>query len=160
LLFSLAPSTNRINILIACHTTKQEISEELRQGLLFDEHFSCHIFNEISPHSLSGRANLIGWCDVFVVVISRLYQRTPFCMEAINYAKDLRKPIIVILAETTFRPNGALGAISASAIRSITLIDFNSLVDVVSQVANEILNKVKKSGDFNNVTDPTTVRIV
>ena len=118
------------------------------------------MLNESIPRSLSVRANAIQWCDVFVVVISRLYQRTSFCMEALNYAKDLRKPIIVVLAESTFRPYGALGAISASAIRSVVLSDDSSFVHVVSEITNSARSQVIKKVDTVNMKDPSTVRMI
>ncbi|CAF3279123.1 unnamed protein product [Rotaria socialis] len=140
------------NILIASHTTQQTISEKLGQKLV-DQCLSCYLLNETTPQSLSARANAIQWCDVFVVVISRFYQRTPFCMEALNYAKDRHKPIIAILAECTFRPYGALGAIVASAIRSIVLSDHASFLHAVSEIIASTRTEVLKKKDPLNVTD-------
>ncbi|CAF3451486.1 unnamed protein product [Rotaria sp. Silwood1] len=146
------PTTNTTKILIASHTTQQTISERLRQGLV-DQDLSCYLLNENTPQSLSARANVIQWCDVFIVVISRLYQRTPFCMEVLNYAKDLHKPIISILAETTFRPYGALGAISASAIRSIVLNNDTSFIHAVSEITNSARNVVANNKNAAKVMD-------
>ncbi len=159
-LFHLVSSANITKILIASHSTQQTIGERLKQGLL-DQNLSCYLLNESTPHSLTVRANAIQWCDVFIVVISRLYQRTSFCMEALNYAKDMRKPIIAILAERTFRPYGALGAISASAIQSIVLSDDNSFVHAVSDIANSARTQViKKINTEENVTDPSQVKLL
>lgn len=155
--FNLVSNGNTTKILIASHTAQQTISERLRQGLL-DQGLSCYILNESTPHSLSARANAIQWCDVFVIVISRLYQRTAFCMEALNYAKDIHKSIIVVLAEPSFRPYGALGAISASAIRSITLSDDNSFVHAISQITNSVRTQVPKKANTANVKDPSEVK--
>lgn len=144
-------------ILIASHTTQQAISERLRQGLV-GQNLSCYILNESTPSSLSARANIIQWCDVFVVLISRLYQRTRFCTEAIIYAKDTHKPVIVIYAEPTFRPYGALGAIATSAARSIILKDDSSLVHAVSDIAKTANAQVTKKADAVNVIDPIQVK--
>ena len=158
-LFSLVSNSNTTKILIASHTTQQTISERLKQGLL-DQNLACYLLNEYTPHSLSARANAVQWCDIFVVVICRLYQRTSFCMEALNYAKDMRKPIIAILAESTFRPYGALGAISASAMRSIVLTDDSSFGHVVSAIANSVRTQVATKANAINVTDPSQVKII
>ena len=143
-------------ILIACHSSQQAISERLKQGLL-DQNLSCYLLNENTPQSLTARANAIQWCDVFVVVISRLYQRTRFCTEAIIYAKDVHKPIIAIYAERTFRPYGALGAIATSATRSIILKDDSALVYAASDIANVAHSEVAKKADAVNAIDPTQV---
>ncbi|CAF5223303.1 unnamed protein product, partial [Rotaria magnacalcarata] len=108
---------------------------------------------DATPSSIVARANLVRWSDVFISLISRSYQRTFFCMETINYAKDLRKPIVVILAESNFQPYGALGAISAGAVRSIVLPNDGISENVLTQLSNTISNqKIKKNS--KNVTDP------
>jgi len=82
-------------------------------------------------------------------------------MEALNYAKDMNKPIIAILAERTFRPYGALGAISASAIRSIVLTDDNSFVHAVSDIANSARTQmIEKKNIEKNGIDPSQVKLL
>jgi hypothetical protein len=157
LFFHLVSSANTTKILIASHSTQQTISERLKQELL-NQHLSCYLLNESTPHALHARANAIQWCDVFVVLISRLYQRTSFCMEALNYAKDMHKPIISILAERTFQPYGALGAISTSAIRSLVLSDDTTFVHVASNIASSVRTQVTKKTNDVNVTDPSQVK--
>ena len=77
-------------------------------------------------------------------------------METINYAKDVRKPIITILAESNFQPYGALGAISVSAIRLIVLendsISENFITELLSTIANQRSTKSSK-----NIVDPAKV---
>ncbi len=130
----------------------------MRQGLL-NQNLSCYLLNEITPHSLTVRANAIQWCDVFVVIISRLYQRTPFCMEALNYAKDMHKPIVAIYADHTFRPYSALGAITASAIRSIILNDDSSFPHAVSDTTNTAHAQAKDTTDRANIIDESQVKM-
>jgi len=77
-------------------------------------------------------------------------------METINYAKDLRKPIIAILAESDFQPYGALGAISASSVRSIVLENDGVSEKVIAQLSN-VISSQKKKKDAKNVFDPATV---
>jgi hypothetical protein len=81
-------------------------------------------------------------------------------MEALNYAKDMHIPIIAIYAERTFRPYGALGAITASAIRSIILNDDNSFPHAVSDIANTAHTQTKKEIDGANIIDESQVKIL
>jgi hypothetical protein len=78
-------------------------------------------------------------------------------METINYAKDLRKPIITILAESNFQPYGGLGAISASALRSIVLGNDGVSENVVAQLSNAISSQKNKKKNVKNVVDPAKV---
>ncbi len=146
-----------MNVLITCHSHQQNIAEQLRQSLT-NKNFTCYISNETTPQSIVARANLVRWCDVFIVIISRMYQRTFFCMEMINYAKDVRRPIIAIMAESIFQPYGALGAISASAVRSIALGNDGISENVVTQLSNIIPSQKGKKRNAKNVVDPATVR--
>ena len=154
----LASNNDTTKILIAHHTTQQNIGERLKQGLV-DQSLQCYLINENTPNSLDIRAKLVQWCDVFVIIISRLYQRTPFCMETLDYAKDIRKSVIAVLAEPNFRPYGALGAISASAVRSIVLSDDQSLVHAVSEITTSARTQIKKKPNTINIQDLLEVMI-
>lgn len=149
---------NKTKILIASHSTQQTISERLQQGLL-EQGVFCYLLNENTPHSLSARANAIQWCDVFIVISSRLYQRTYFCMEALKYAKDRQKTIVAILGERSFRPYGALGCISASALRSIVINDDTGFEHVMSQIINSACTDLTKVRDDSRFMHPSQVKI-
>jgi hypothetical protein len=147
-----------MSVLITAHSDQQNIAVQLRKSLT-NKNFTCYILNEITPQSIIARANLIRWCDVFIVISSRMYQRTLFCMETINYAKDVRKPIITILGESNFQPYGGLGAISASAVGSIALGNDGGGVseNIISQLSNIISTQKNKKKNAKNVVDPATV---
>jgi hypothetical protein len=145
-----------MNVVITCHSSQQNIAERLRTSLT-NKNFTIYIVNETTPQSIVARANLIRWCDVFIVIISRMYQRTLLCMETINYAKDLHKPIIAILGESNYQPYGALGAISASAVGSIALGNDGVSENVVAQLSNIISMQKNKKKNSKNVVDPATV---
>ena len=145
-----------MNVLITCHSHEQNIAEQLRNKLT-KQHFTCYIVTETTPESISARANLIRWCDVFIVIISRMYHRTCFCMETINFAKDARRPIIAILAESNFQPYGALGAISASAVKSIALGNDGVSENLIAQLSTFIPTQNNKKRDTKNITDPAKV---
>lgn len=72
----------------------------------------------------------------------------------------MHKPVIVIYAEPTFRPYGALGAIAASAVRSIILKNDSYIVHAVSDIANAAHAQVKDRADAANVIDPIQVDIL
>ncbi|CAF1146285.1 unnamed protein product [Rotaria sordida] len=143
------------NVLITCHTNQQNIAEQLQRGLINNK-FTCYILTETTPQSIVARANLIRWCDVFIVLISRSYQQTFFCMETINYAKDVRKSIIAILTESNFQPYGALGAISATAIRSMILTNNAISENVITELSNVISTQTNKKNS-KNVIDPEKI---
>jgi len=145
-----------MNVLITCHTSQQNLAEQLRKNLT-NQHYTCYIVNETTPQSIIARANLIRWCNVFIVMISRMYQQTYFCMETIHYAKDLRKPIIAIYAESNFQPYGGLGAISASSIQSIELGKDGFSENLVTQLSNAISTQKNKKNNAKNIVDPEKV---
>ncbi|UJR15063.1 hypothetical protein I4U23_002034 [Adineta vaga] len=145
--------SNTMNVLITCHTDQQNLAEILRKTFT-NQNLGCYILNETNPQSIAARANLIQWCNAFIVIISRKYQQTPYCMETINYAKDLRKAIVAIYIESNFQPYGALGAISASAVLSLTLKNNQIPENMTSQIINAVSSqKTRKSGN-KNVVDP------
>jgi len=152
------PVGSTTSILLVSHSSEITIVERLKQNLL-DQQLSCQILNENQPNSLAARANTIQRCDILVVLVNRLYQRTSFCMEALIYAKDMHKPIISILTDPTFRPYGALGAISASAIQSFVFNDDASLVHIVSDIVKSARGCVSKNTTVANIVDIDTAEL-
>ncbi|CAF4220031.1 unnamed protein product, partial [Adineta steineri] len=146
-----------MNILISCHTNQQQIAEQIKNNLS-KHRFTCYIINETTPKSIVARANLIRWCNVFIVNISRMYQQTTFCMETINYAKDVRKPIVAIYTESNFQPYGALGVISSTAIQSIVLENDGVSESIIEQLSNTISSQGNKKNNGKNVTDPEKMK--
>lgn len=142
-----------MNVLVSCHSHQQNISEQLLISLR-EKNVSCYIINENTPQSLSARANLIRWCNVFIVIISRSYQRTFYCLETISYAKDVRKPVVSLLAELDFQPYGALGAISASSIRSMVLGNDGISENLLAELSNTISAQANQKKAGNNIVDP------
>lgn len=143
----LASASTPSNILISCHSEQEKIAETLIQSLGQGDQFLCHLITERTPQSLSARANRVRWSDIFIVLISRAYQRTPFCMETIHYAKDVSKLVIAILVQTTFQPYGALGAIAASAVGSFVWNE-SILEPLKTTIARQT---IKKKGPTNLV---------
>jgi hypothetical protein len=148
-----------MNILISYHTDQHAMSEQLQTDLI-EQHFSCYLINESIPQGLSSRSNLIRSCDVFIVIVHRIYQYTPYCMETINYAKDLRKPVIALLATENFQPYGALGAISASAILSLVVDGESISLDLLTQIVNTISSKVRKAKPNEGASVPSLVGLL
>ncbi|CAM4969209.1 unnamed protein product [Rotaria socialis] len=147
-----AMSSATINVLITCHQNEKNVADRLRSQLI-DLKFNCYVLVDAMPQSTVARANLIQWCDVFISIISRSYQRALFCMETINYAKYHGIPIVVILAESNFQPYGALGVISAGAVHTMLLDDDGISENVLAQLSDALANqKIKKNS--KNVTDP------
>lgn len=145
-----------MNVLISCHSDRLSQVEQLKQKLTKQSH-ACYVITENQPKSIVARANLVRWCDVCIVFINRTYQQTLFCLETIYYAKDLRQPIIAILAEDSFQPYGGLGAIAASAQQTIALKNGDISENVVSQIANAIPREKNKKKKMTNVFEPSTL---
>ena len=146
------------NVVISCHGDQKNLAEQLQKSLS-NKNFACFVLSDTTPQSIIARANLIRWCDVFIVIISRSYQRTLFCMETINYAKDVQRPIITVLAERNFEPYGGLGAISASTAESFVLDNGGISENIISQVANTISAQKYKKKNTRNIADPAAVKI-
>lgn len=89
-----------------------------------------------------------------------MYQQTFFCMETINSAKDLRKPIVSVLSESNWQPYGGLGAITASAIRSIVLGNDGVSENVIAQLSDAISSQRNKKKPAKNVIDPSKVCVL
>lgn len=156
-LCSLASHENQIRILLSYHSNRQTIVEEFSQGFIKDG-FVCHLIDENLPKLLNTRAQLIQWCDFYFAFIDRNYHRTYSCMEALTYAKDIRKPIISVLVERTFQPYGALGAISASAIHSGVVQDSPTIPQMIREIGDVVRNQSKmKSDPKRNTEDPLKV---
>lgn len=145
-----------MRIVISAHSSHRQIAENLR-NLFLNQKFLTFNIDETSPKNLSARANLIRWCDIFVVFVARCYHRTFNCMEALNYAKDVRRPILSLLVEPNFRAYGALGAIAASSISSFVIDDEHQLANIETQMINSILSRAKDRKPARNVKQPSEV---
>ena len=94
------------------------------------------IIDESSPQALAVREEAVRWSAMFVIVGSVRYQRDAYCLELANYAKTIRKPIVTILAQSNYKPSGAIGAI---AVAGSTAIDFtNDFQKSVEILKNEL----------------------
>ena len=151
--------SNKLNILITCQSDQQNLAENLRTTFINAGHV-CYILNETTPQSIAARANLVQWCNAFIVIISRTYQQTPYCMETINYAKDLRKAIVAFYIEPNFQPSGALGAISASAVLSLTLKDHQIPENMISQVVTAVSSFKTRKSNNKNAVHPAEVKTI
>ncbi|CAF1219090.1 unnamed protein product [Didymodactylos carnosus] len=149
-------TTSSINVLIGCHSDQHSLGEQFRTACQKSA-LNVYLLTESQPKTLGARANLIRWCDVYVVLISTSYKRTMACMEIINYANELRKSIITVQAEKDFRPYADLGAIAASSLKMINL-DENSPSNGIAETVNLIGSKVKKGKQGKNVIDPAKVQ--
>lgn len=145
------------NVVISCHGDQKNLAEQLQKSLS-TKNFTCYIVSDTIPQSLTARANLVRWCDVLLIIISRSYQQTLFCVETIYYAKDIARPVIAILAEKNFEPYGGLGAISASAVGSFEVENNGLSEKIISQVANTVSAQQYKKKNTKNIADPATVK--
>ncbi|KAK3749690.1 hypothetical protein QZH41_014968, partial [Actinostola sp. cb2023] len=99
------------NILLSFHSKNYDKANELR-SLLRENHFEVFLISEGSPAALHLREQSVQWCDLFVLIATFNYQRSPYCVELANYAKDKKKPVVSLVAQPNFSPFGSIGAIS------------------------------------------------
>ena len=101
-----------LKILISYQSLSGKFVEKLNKYLKSNG-YDTLLVTETEPVSLSVRARAVKFCNVFLVIASRLYQQSTVCMELLNYAKDQKKQIHAINPNANYRPFGALGAIIA-----------------------------------------------
>lgn len=107
-------------IILSTHSQYKPVCTKISAALSGTE-YDVIVIDENSPQSLAVREEAVRWCAMFVIVGSVRYQRDAYCQELANYAKTIRKPIVTILAQSNYKPSGAIGAI---AVAGTTLIDF------------------------------------
>lgn len=160
LLASSVSNANKTRILISYHSNRQAIGEQLSHAWT-KEGCWCHVLDENTPEFLNTRAALIQWCDFYVLLIDRNYHRAYSCMEALTYAKDIRKSFLSILVEPTFEPYGALGAISASALHSTVLQNSQALAQIAQETSDFMKNQMKsKTDEKTDSHDPLEVSLI
>ncbi|XP_065660323.1 uncharacterized protein LOC100209544 [Hydra vulgaris] len=102
------------NIILSFHSSLQlkaiKISDYLSKNTL-----NIAEMTEVNPENLSIRCKLVKFADAFLVLTSPSYQKSVPCMELINYAKDVKKPIYALNIFDNYTPFGGLGAISAGS---------------------------------------------
>ena len=104
-------SKGKANVLISFHSKNYEKAQEVG-SIIRDHGYSVFLVSEGSPFSLGLREQSVQWCDVFVIIATFNYQRSPYCVELANYAKDKKKPVVSLLAQPNYSPSGSVGAIS------------------------------------------------
>lgn len=101
----------KANVLISFHSKNYEKAQEAG-SIIRDNGYNVFLISEGRPFALGLREQSVQWCDVFVIIATFNYQRSPYCVELANYAKDKKKPVVSLLAQPNYSPSGAVGAIS------------------------------------------------
>lgn len=138
-------------VLLSFHSKNYNKAQEIR-SLLQDNGIEVFLISEGSPASLQLREQSVQWCDVFVLIATFSYQRSPYCVELANYAKDKKKPVVSLVAQPNFSPSGSVGAISLAWGISV------NHVETTQENNEELLQAVKQklSGvQPNDVAMPT-----
>jgi len=92
--------------------------------------------NEMKGSTLEAMAKAVEQCSVFCMVISRRYKESVNCRAEAEYAFQLHKPIVPLMAEQGYKADGWLGALLGSKLwydftQAITLGDAGEMsVDV------------------------------
>lgn len=141
-------------ILVSFHSKNYQTAQELC-NFLKDKNFEVFLISEDSPDSLQLREQSVQWCDVFVLISTFNYQRSPHCVELANYAKDKKKPVVSLIAQPNFSPSGSVGAISLAWGISVQYIE--STQENNEKVLQAIQQKMSgvQSGDVAMPTHDT-----
>lgn len=144
-----------MNILIGFHSDSTDESKLILSYLTRTSNFSVHLINEIDPSPISIRCELVKKCNAFIVISSRNFQKSSFCLEVINFVKDLKKPIFTFNKTKFFRPFGGLGAIIYGLGENslINLDETETLEENLIQILNR-LNEIK-----NNLTNVEPIQV-
>lgn len=103
------------NIVIAYHSSDINTAYFLVDILKKSQLNEIYLIDEQKPNSIEKRYDYLKQSSAFIVLSSREYLREQFCMELVNFARDLKKEIFSINTCISFRPFGALGAIIAAS---------------------------------------------
>ncbi|XP_031561227.1 uncharacterized protein LOC116297189 [Actinia tenebrosa] len=101
----------KANVLISFHSKNYQKAQEAG-SIIRDNGYNVFLISEGSPFALGLREQSVQWCDVFVIIATFNYQRSHYCVELANYAKDKKKPVVSLLAQPNYSPSGSVGAIS------------------------------------------------
>jgi hypothetical protein len=148
-----------MNILIAFNSDSIKEAKFISDNLKL---FNIDLINEYEPSQITVRSDLVKKCNVFIVVTSRSFQKNIYCMELLNYVKDIKKPFFAFNTKASFRPFGALGAIIIGLSKN-GLVDLENINEKYFDELNQIFNEIKKNLKPNeiqiNTTRPSTPNI-
>lgn len=111
------------NIIITFHSSDVNIAYYLVDIFKKSSLDQIYLVDEQKPVNIETRYEYLNKSSVLIVLCSRKYLHEGFCMELINFGRDLNKDIFSINTSTFFRPYGALGAIIAGSGRQLIEIE-------------------------------------
>jgi hypothetical protein len=143
------------NLLVGYHSSNQTCS-----GKIFDylnnslakggqeKSINIYLITEKNPDKLSTRSEFVKKANAVLFLLNKEYQKSLECMEALHFAKDLKKPIYGMNTCETYVPFGALGGIiSGTPSGVIDLFDFNSIPSVLDKIIQEFKLPVKSNDE-------------
>ncbi|XP_064629483.1 uncharacterized protein LOC135488706 [Lineus longissimus] len=100
-------------VLLSYHSQYEDLANQISNGLSSRD-IDVLLVSEDVPATLADREQAVQWCDVFITLASVKYQRSVSCMELLNYSRErrMKKPLVTIVGQPNYRPNGATGALS------------------------------------------------
>ncbi|XP_055865765.1 uncharacterized protein LOC106061311 isoform X1 [Biomphalaria glabrata] len=104
----------------------------------------------ISGSSVEAMAEAVEKCDVFLMCMSEKYKESTYCRSEADYAFKMKKPIIPLLLQNKYTPDGWLGFLLGSKIffEFTGKYDFNAkLADLLREIGER--GKIKKKVNGN-----------
>ena len=134
------------NILLIHHSVTKTYSDKIityfDKLVLENTKFKLITIDEKSmQEKVSVLSKLILNCDVILILVSLEFQKNKALMEMVNYVKDTKAILYSLNFFSTYKPFGALGAISVSSKKSIIQIDKeNQFEDLMKGMVESIKN--------------------
>ena len=134
-----------VNIALAYHSNNIDDVNKIIDGIK-QIRIEPFLISESTPVALHARSTIIQKSSLVIIIASRKFQNDMSCMELLNYAKDLKKKIIMINPNKTYRPFGSLGAIGASSELGVLQVNDDLLLDIgIEKILNYLSNQRPKS---------------
>eukprot|EP00299_Pterocystis_sp_00344_P019513 c9671_g1_i1.p1 GENE.c9671_g1_i1~~c9671_g1_i1.p1 ORF type:complete len:656 (+),score=159.35 c9671_g1_i1:34-1968(+) len=144
-----ATESHRPRIVLLCHQKDEILGQQLLES--FSSNVDIRLVSDISPCDLQQRAQLVENATCVIVLATIRVQRSKFCMEIVNYARVLKKPLWVAIGQQNFEPSSALGAI-CSVGRATVYVTPDTVAEQAQTLEASILNAFPpesiRAGDF------------
>jgi len=154
------------HVMISYNWAAQKAIVQLKMALEAKGYKVWLDLDSMQGSTLEAMAKAVESSHVFCMAMSRKYKESPNCRAEAEYAFNLRKPIIPVLVEANYRPDGWLGAILGTKLYfdfspSMKLtggdleIDDSQFGKVVPSVVKELASQLPKG--VNAGSPSTTV---
>lgn len=138
------------NIVITFHSSEINTAHYLVDILKKSSLDQIYLVDELKPVNIETRSEYLRKSSVLIVLCSRKFQNERYCMELVNFGRDLKKDIFSINTSIHFRPYGALGAIIAGSGRQLIEIENEQTKEIEIKKLIIDLKQMEQLGSASN----------